>query len=176
MTAALVWTRARPLGACFAAVLGGAVFARYGLGAAGLIAALTAAVLVVLSLIDADSHRLPNIILLPSAALVLAAQLATEPEHWQAWVGASLGAFACFLVFALIFPAGFGMGDVKLTLLLGAALGAAVLPALLLGTLAGGVAAVIVLLREGGGARHKAIPYGPFLAFGAIAVMLLQAP
>ncbi len=41
---------------------------------------------------------------------------------------------------------------------------------------AGGVAAVIVLLREGGGARRKAIPYGPFLAFGAIAVMLLQAP
>jgi prepilin signal peptidase PulO-like enzyme (type II secretory pathway) len=51
-----------------------------------------------------------------------------------------------------------------------------VLPALLLGTLAGGVAAVIVLMREGGGARRKAIPYGPFLAFGAIAVMLLQAP
>ena len=76
----------------------------------------------------------------------------------------------------MIVPAGFGMGDVKLMLLLGAALGAAVLPALLLGTLAGGVAAVIVLLREGGGARRKAIPYGPFLAFGAIAVMLLQAP
>lgn len=176
MTAALVWTRARPLGAGFAAVLAGAVLVRYGPGAAGLIAAITTAVLVVLSLIDFESHRLPNLIVLPSAALVLAAQLATQPEHWQAWIGASLGAFACFLVVALIVPAGLGMGDVKLMLLLGAALGAAVLPALLLGTLAGGVAAVIVLLREGGRARRKAIPYGPFLAFGAIAVMLLQAP
>ena len=176
MTAALSWTRARPLGACFAAVLAGAVLARYGLSAAGLIAAITTAVLVVLSLIDAESHRLPNRIVLPSAALVLVARLATEPENWQAWLGASLGAFACFLVLALIVPAGFGMGDVKLMLLLGAALGAAVLPALLLGVLAGGVAGVVVLVREGRGARRKAIPYGPYLAFGAIAVMLLYAP
>ena len=176
MTAALSWTRARPLGAGFAALLGGAVLARYGLGAAGLIAAITTGVLVVLSLIDAESHRLPNRIVLPSAALVLAARLATEPEHWQAWLGASLGAFACFLVLALIVPAGLGMGDVKLMLLLGAALGAAVVPALLLGVLAGGIAGVVVLVREGRSARRKAIPYGPFLAFGAIAVMLLQAP
>jgi leader peptidase (prepilin peptidase) / N-methyltransferase len=176
VTAALTWTRARPLGACFAAVLAGAVLARYGLGAAGLIAAITTAVLVVLSLIDAESHRLPNRIVLPSTALVLAARLATEPEHWQAWLGASLGVFACFLVVALIVPTGLGMGDVKLMLLLGAALGAAVLPALLLGVLAGAVAGVVVLVREGRGARRKAIPYGPFLAFGAIAMLLLLAP
>jgi leader peptidase (prepilin peptidase) / N-methyltransferase len=176
VTAALSWTRGRPLGAGFAAVLGVAVLARYGLGAAGLIAAITTGVLVVLSLIDAESHRLPNRMVLPSAALVLAARLATEPEQWQAWLGASLGAFACFLVVALIVPAGLGMGDVKLMLLLGAALGAAVLPALLLGVLAGGIAGVVVLVREGRSARRKAIPYGPFLAFGAIAVMLLQAP
>jgi leader peptidase (prepilin peptidase) / N-methyltransferase len=176
VTAALSWTRARPLGAGFAALLAGAVLARYGLGAAGLIATFSTAVLVVLSLIDAESHRLPNRIVLPSAALVLAARLATEPEHWQAWLGASLGAFACFLLFALVAPAGLGMGDVKLMLLLGAALGAAVLPALLLGVLAGGIAGVVVLVRDGRGARRKAIPYGPFLAFGAIAAMLLQAP
>jgi leader peptidase (prepilin peptidase) / N-methyltransferase len=176
VTAALTWTRARPLGACFAALLAGAVLARYGPNAAGLIAAVTTAVLVVLSLIDAASHRLPNHIVLPSAAVVLGARLLTEPGHWQAWFGASLGTFACFLVFALIVPAGLGMGDVKLMLLLGAALGAAVVPALLLGVLAGGIAGVVMLVREGRDARHKPIPYGPFLAFGAIAVMLLHAP
>jgi prepilin signal peptidase PulO-like enzyme (type II secretory pathway) len=42
--------------------------------------------------------------------------------------------------------------------------------------LAGGVAGVVVLVREGRSARRKAISYGPFLAFGAIAVMLLHAP
>jgi leader peptidase (prepilin peptidase)/N-methyltransferase len=176
VTSAVTWTRSRPLGACFAALLAGAVLARYGLGAAGLIAAATTAVLVVLSLIDAESHRLPNHIVLPSAAFVLAARLVTEPGHWQAWLGASICAFACFLVLALIVPAGIGMGDVKLMLLLGAALGGAVLPALLLGVLAGGIAGVVVLVREGRGARGNAIAYGPFLAFGAIAVMLLHAP
>jgi leader peptidase (prepilin peptidase) / N-methyltransferase len=176
VTAALAWTRARPFGAFFAAALGAAVLARYGLGAPGLIGAFTAAVLIVLSVIDFNSYRLPNRIVLPSAALVLAARLASTPEHWKAWIGASLGAFACFLVLALIYPAGLGMGDVKLALLLGAALGGAVLPALLVGTLAAGVAGVVVLARQGLGARRRALPFGPFLAFGAITILLLMTP
>jgi leader peptidase (prepilin peptidase) / N-methyltransferase len=176
LTAALAWAHVRPLRAFFAAALAAAVLTRYGLSTAGLIAAFTTAVLVVLSVIDFDSHRLPNRIVLPSAALVLAARLASAPEHWKAWIGASLGAFACFLVLALIYPAGLGMGDVKLALLLGAALGGAVLPALLVGTLAAGVAGLVVLARNGLGARRRALPFGPFLAFGAITVLLLMTP
>jgi prepilin signal peptidase PulO-like enzyme (type II secretory pathway) len=65
---------------------------------------------------------------------------------------------------------------VKLALLLGAALGSAILPALLLGTLAGAVAAVWLLVRHGARARRMTMPFGPFLAFGAIATMLLLAP
>ena len=68
------------------------------------------------------------------------------------------------------------MGDVKLALLLGAALGGAVVPALLLGTLAGSAAAVVLLARHGREARRRAIPFGPFLAFGTIATLLLLAP
>jgi leader peptidase (prepilin peptidase)/N-methyltransferase len=176
VTAVLAWTRTRPFGAFFAVALATAVLIRYGLGPEGLIAAFTTAVLVVLSVIDFDSHRLPNRIVLPSATLVLVARLASAPEHWKAWIGASLGAFACFLVLALICPAGLGMGDVKLALLLGAALGGAVLPALLVGTLAAGVAGLVVLAREGLGARRRALPFGPFLGFGAITILLLQAP
>jgi leader peptidase (prepilin peptidase)/N-methyltransferase len=176
VTEALGWTRARPLGAFFAATLSAAVLARYGLGAPGLIAAFTTAVLIVLSVIDFESHRLPNRIVLPSAAIVLAARLASAPEHWKAWIGVSLGAFACFLVLALVYPAGLGMGDVKLALLLGAALGGAVLPALLVGTLAAGVAGLVVLARQGLGARRRALPLGPFLAFGAITILLLMTP
>jgi leader peptidase (prepilin peptidase) / N-methyltransferase len=176
VTAALDWTRARPFGAFFAAALATALLIRYGLGPEGLIAAFTAAVLVVLSVIDFDSHRLPNRIVLPSAALVLVARLATAPEQWKTWIGASLSAFACFLVLALVYPAGLGMGDVKLALLLGAALGGTVLSALLVGTLAAGVAGLVVLAREGLGARRRALPFGPFLGFGAITILLLQAP
>jgi leader peptidase (prepilin peptidase) / N-methyltransferase len=176
MTAALAWTRARPIGSLLATGLGAAALARYGFTAEGLIAAFTCGVLVVLSVIDIASHRLPNKIVLPSAAIVLVARLATEPEHWQAWLGAGLGAFAFFLVFALIYPAGLGMGDVKLALLLGFALGGAVLPALMVGTLAGAAAGIVLLARNGTQARRRAIPYGPFLAFGAIAILLLSAP
>jgi leader peptidase (prepilin peptidase)/N-methyltransferase len=176
VTAAIAWTRTRPFGAFFAAALAMAVLIRYGLSAAGLIAAFAAAVLVVVSVIDFESHKLPNNIVLPSAALVLVARLASTPEHWKAWIGASLGAFACFLVLALVYPAGLGMGDVKLALLLGAALGGTVLPALLVGTFAAGVAGLFVLAREGLGARRQAMPFGPFLGFGAITILLLLAP
>jgi leader peptidase (prepilin peptidase)/N-methyltransferase len=79
-------------------------------------------------------------------------------------------------VLALVYPAGLGMGDVKLALLLGAALGGAVLPALLVGTLAAGAAGLVVLARQGLGARRRALPFGPFLAFGAITILLLMTP
>jgi leader peptidase (prepilin peptidase) / N-methyltransferase len=176
LTAALAWAHVRPLRAFFAAALAAAVLTRYGLSTAGLIAAFTTVVLVVLSVIDFDSHRLPNLIVLPSASLVLVARLASAPEHWKAWIGAGFGAFACLLVLALVYPAGLGMGDVKLALLLGAALGGAVLPALFVGTLAAGVAGLVVLARNGLGARRRALPFGPFLAFGAITILLLMTP
>ena len=175
MTAA-AWTRAHPLGSLFAATLAAIVLLRYGLTAAAPIAALASAVLVVLSLIDIESRRLPNRIVLPAAALVLTARLATAPEHWAIWIGAALGAAGFLLAFALAFPAGLGMGDVKLALLLGAMLGTAVVPATVLGTLAGAAAAAVLLVRDGRRALGRTMPFGPFLAFGAIATALLLAP
>jgi prepilin signal peptidase PulO-like enzyme (type II secretory pathway) len=176
VSAALTWTRSRPLGVFLAVGLAAAALARFGLGAAGLIAAFTCAVLVVLSIIDFESRRLPDRIVLPSAALVLAARLVTAPEHWGAWLGASLGAAACFLVLALVSSGGLGMGDVKLMLLLGAALGGAITSALVIGTLAGAAAALVLIARDGRRALRRRIAYGPFLAFGAIAVLLLLSP
>jgi leader peptidase (prepilin peptidase) / N-methyltransferase len=173
---AVAWSRARPLGSLFATGIAVVVLARYGFTPAGVVAAFASVVLVVLSQTDLESHRLPNRIVLPAAAVILAARLVTAPAHWAAWLGAALGVAGFLLVFALAWPAGLGMGDVKLGLLLGAALGAAVMPALLLGTLAGAAAAIVVLVRDGLGARGRALPYGPFLAFGAIATFLLLAP
>jgi leader peptidase (prepilin peptidase) / N-methyltransferase len=68
------------------------------------------------------------------------------------------------------------MGDVKLALLLGAALGSAVLPALCLGTIAAALAAAVLLIRDGREARGRAIAFGPYLAFGAIATILTLTP
>lgn len=176
MTASVSWARARPVGVAFAVALATCVLVRYGPTVAGVIAAFTCAVLVVLSLIDHETHRLPNRIVLPSAALVLVARVASDPEHWVSWVGYGAGAFACLLVLGLAYPAGLGMGDVKLALLLGAALGAAVLPALFLGTVAAGIAGAVLLVRDGSEARRRAIAFGPFLAFGAVATILTLTP
>lgn len=170
------WARAHPLGSLAAAALAMTVLVRYGFSSAGQIVAVASAVLVVLSLIDIESRRLPNRIVLPAAALVLAARLLTAPEHSAAWIGAALGAAGFLLAFALAFPGGLGMGDVKLALLLGAMLGSAIVPAAVLGTLAGAAAAVLLLVRDGRSALGRTIAFGPFLAFGAIATVLVLAP
>ena len=106
-------------------------------------------------------------------------------SSWMPWAAPHLARFALFFAimivlslidlrvwFALAYPVGLGMGDVKLALLLGAALGYAVVGALLLGTLAAGLVAAVMLFKEGSSARKRAIPLGPFLAGGAIVVLL----
>jgi leader peptidase (prepilin peptidase)/N-methyltransferase len=72
----------------------------------------------------------------------------------------------------LVYPSGLGLGDVKLAVLLGAALGMDVMGALLIGLLGGAVVAGVILFRGGSSARKTAIPFGPFLAFGALFSLL----
>src|SRR6266536_666320 len=138
-----------------------------------LVFAFFAAVLVVLSVIDLKTRRLPNRIVLPAAALVLCAQIAISPGRWLEWTLAAAGAFTFLLVAALVNPAGLGMGDVKLALLLGAALGWAVAPALFIGLAAAALAGVVLVARGGWAARKTAVPLGPFLALGGIAAFFL---
>jgi leader peptidase (prepilin peptidase)/N-methyltransferase len=127
-----------------------------------------AAVLVVLSVIDARTRRLPNVIVLPAFVIVLAGQIALSPDRALEWILASLTAFGFLLVAHLAYPAGLGMGDVKLALLLGAALGWAVLGALMIGLLAAAIVGLVIMVRDGWGARKTALPLGPFLALGGV--------
>jgi leader peptidase (prepilin peptidase) / N-methyltransferase len=145
---------------------------RYGFHAETVVVVFVICVLVVISRHDLERHIIPNRIVLPAWLAVLAAHLALHPSHWVEWIVASFGAAAFFLVFALAKPGSLGMGDVKLALLIGAALGWSVVAALFLGTLASGIVAGFLLFREGSSARKKAIPLGPFLAGGAIVVLL----
>jgi leader peptidase (prepilin peptidase)/N-methyltransferase len=128
---------------------------------------------VALSFIDVRTRRLPNRIVLPAAAAVLAAHVAIAPDRALEWVVAALGAFGLLLVAALAYPGGLGMGDVKLALLLGAALGWAVGAALVIGFAAAGLVGVLMIARSGWSARRAALPLGPFLALGALAALLL---
>lgn len=148
-----------------------ACFLRFGPTADAFVAALFCSALVVLSAIDAERRILPDAIVLPSAALVLAAQLALHPDRWLEWILAPVGAAAFLFAALLAYPKGMGMGDVKLCLLLGAMLGKLVVVGLVLGMLAALVPAVVLLGRHGGAARKMAIPFGPFLAFGAVVAL-----
>jgi leader peptidase (prepilin peptidase)/N-methyltransferase len=67
------------------------------------------------------------------------------------------------------------MGDVKLAGVMGLYLGASVAPALLVAFLAGTLAGLGVIAREGRGARKKGVPFAPFLALGGL-VGLLAGP
>ena len=68
-------------------------------------------------------------------------------------------------------PAGMGMGDVKLALLLGVALGRTVPVAMMIGMVAALVPSVVLLARHGSAARKMRIPFGPFLALGGVVAL-----
>jgi leader peptidase (prepilin peptidase)/N-methyltransferase len=163
---------ARNLSIGLAAFLSLLAAIRYGIHAETAVQIAFICVLVAISRVDLERRIIPNRIVVPAWIAVLLAHIAIHPHHWLEWIVASFGAGLFFLVVALVYPGGLGMGDVKLALLIGAALGWAVIPALLLGTLAAGVTAGIMLFKEGTSARKRAIPLGPFLAGGAIVVVL----
>src|SRR5215210_5974085 len=80
--------------------LAAACFIRFGLNGRAVVGATFVVVLVVLSAIDLDCRLIPNVILLPTLAVSLAAQIALYPDHTREWVFASLGA-ALFLFLPL---------------------------------------------------------------------------
>jgi leader peptidase (prepilin peptidase)/N-methyltransferase len=156
-----------------AIVLVAGCFARFGASGHALVGAILAAALVLLTAIDLDRRLLPDAIVLPTLAVVLILQIAFYPDHALEWVLAALAAALFFFVPLLVYPAGMGMGDVKLAALLGAALGKSVAAAILAGLFAAAVVALFVLAREGLGARKKTIAFGPFLALGGLLVLFV---
>jgi leader peptidase (prepilin peptidase) / N-methyltransferase len=127
-----------------------------------------AAMLIAVAGIDLDHRIIPNKILLPAAIWGMVATTLFRPDNIDDALIAGGIAFSALLLTALIYPAGMGMGDVKLAGVMGIYLGSAVAPAMLVGFLAGSVVGLLVIAREGKDARKKGIPFGPFLAFGGL--------
>jgi leader peptidase (prepilin peptidase)/N-methyltransferase len=153
------------------ALLVAGCFLTLGLSSEAFVAAFFVAVLVALSAIDAEHRILPDKIVLPATVVVLAAQIALMPDRTPEWVLGALGASLFLFVALLAYPKGMGMGDVKLCLLLGAMLGKTVVVALMVGMMAALVPAVFLLARHGAAARKMGIPFGPFLALGAVVAL-----
>jgi leader peptidase (prepilin peptidase)/N-methyltransferase len=151
-----------------AVLVAGCVLA-FGLSAEAAVAAFFCAVLVAVSVIDLEHRIIPNRIVLPAAAVVLVANTARELS--PQWAIAGLGASGFLFAAALVYPAGMGMGDVKLALLMGVALGKTVPVALLAGMLAAMVPGIVLFARHGAKARKMGIPFGPFLALGSVVAL-----
>jgi leader peptidase (prepilin peptidase) / N-methyltransferase len=148
------------------AVLVAACFLAFGLSGEAFVSSFFCVVLVAVTATDITHRIVPNRIVLPAAAIVLAAQTALEPS--PEWALGALGASGFLLLAALAYPAGMGMGDVKLALLLGAMLGRLVGVGLMLGMLAALLPSIVLLARHGSAARKMGIPFAPFLALGAL--------
>jgi leader peptidase (prepilin peptidase)/N-methyltransferase len=149
-------------------------FVRFGLSGEAFVASFFCAVLVVLSAIDLRHRIVPNRLVVPAALVVLVAQTALDPS--LEWMLGALGAAGFLFVAALAYPAGMGMGDVKLALLLGAMLGRVVSVGLMLGMFAALIPSVYLLARHGSAARKMGIPFAPFLAIGAIVALFVGHP
>ena len=131
---------------------------------------------VALLLIDLDTRRLPNTIVLPSYPVltVLLTTSAAVSDDWGALTRAGIGAVALFTFYFLVvlaYPAGMGWGDVKLSGLVGAVLGYLSWSTLVVGAFAGfvlGAVTGVAVMAARRGDRKTALPFGPFMITGAL--------
>ena len=125
--------------------------------------------LVPITLIDLDFHIIPNVLSGLGAIVGFALLVAFQSDEIVEHVIAMLGAGGFFLVAAIVYPAGMGMGDVKLAGVMGIYLGREVVPAIFTALIAGTVVGAVVIARLGAKeGRKKGIPFGPWLALGSV--------
>ena len=139
------------------------------------------AVCIALAFIDLDTKRLPNALTLPSYPVMAGLLLlpAVAYSDWSSYGRAMLGGlalFAFYFVLALVYPAGMGMGDVKLSGVLGMGMawlgwGQWLVGSFLAFVLGAVVGVSLMVLRRAG--RRSAIPFGPFMVAGALLGIVL---
>ncbi|MFD7102924.1 prepilin peptidase [Streptomyces celluloflavus] len=143
---------------------------------------LMAPVAVLLAAVDRRVHRLPDVLTLPLAltAAGVLGLVGLLTGAGGSWLGALLGGVAlgaCYLLLFVANPAGLGLGDVKLAIGLGVALGwygwRTVVTGGAAGVLAGAAYGAGLMLAGRG--RGTTMPLGPFMIFGAFCGLLLGA-
>lgn len=139
-----------------------------------------ACALVVLFAIDLEHHLLPDVITLPGIVLGLVSSAVLPPGLKDALIGVVVGGGVLWLVGEAYYRysghEGMGGGDVKMLAMIGAFLGwKLVLLTLVLSSLAGSVVGLLVIMAKRGGMKY-ALPYGTFLALGALVASLAGDP
>jgi leader peptidase (prepilin peptidase) / N-methyltransferase len=128
--------------------------------------------LVPITLIDLDHRIIPNRLVLIGAVAAPAVVALTQPDALLEHAVAAVAAGGFFLVAVLAYPRGMGEGDVKLAFVLGLFLGRDVGPAVFVALIAGTLVGAAVIARKGvAEGRKTAVPFGPFLALGAVVAL-----
>jgi leader peptidase (prepilin peptidase)/N-methyltransferase len=130
--------------------------------------AIVGGALAACALYDLAQRRIPNQIVVPAAAACAFLTLAAGPPL----ILAGLATVLLLLVVSLCWPAALGMGDVKLALLLVLGLDGSALHALALGLAFAALAGLLRVIRGGKIAWRASLPLAPFLATGALIVVI----
>ena len=133
---------------------------------------LFACALIVLFAIDLEHQLLPNLITLPGVVAGLVFSLAFPPGVLDAVIGALVGGGVLWLIGEAYYrysgQEGLGGGDVKMLAMVGAFLGwKLVLVTLIISSLAGSILGMLLIASRRGNMK-QALPYGTFLAVGAL--------
>jgi leader peptidase (prepilin peptidase) / N-methyltransferase len=160
--------------AAVAVVLAGVVAAVQSSVAASVLRALMMLAVVPCAAIDIERRIIPNRITGPGSVVALAVGLALDSGGELTRVLSALAAGGFLLIAALIRPAGMGMGDVKLIGMIGLFLGRSVAVALFAALIASVLTGAALATRRGVyAARKTALPFGPYLALGALVAALV---
>jgi leader peptidase (prepilin peptidase)/N-methyltransferase len=156
----------------------------YGLSLELAFAVVYASIFIVIFAIDLEQELILNIVVFPAMILAFAFSFfwGGFEEFWpkigpgfvlSALLGGAVGFVLMLLPYLITRGRGMGYGDVKLAALIGLMSGfPLVLVALLVGIIAGGLVAVFLLVSRAVKSRKAAIPYGPFLAVGAMVALI----
>lgn len=149
------------------------LFLRFGASLSFIYYFLFVAGLIVITVIDLYHQIIPDVISLPGIVIgVLGSLLIPQIAFWTSLIGMVSGGGSLFLVATvyqwLFKREGMGGGDVKLLAMIGAFLGwKAVILTILLSSFIGSIIGITVMLIKGKDFKY-AIPFGPFLALGAV--------
>jgi len=141
---------------------------------------LFACAMIVLFVIDLQHRILPNVITVPGVVVGLAASLWLPPGWLSSSLGLLLGGGSLFLIGEVYYRTrgveGMGMGDVKMLAMIGAFLGWPLMVlTLILASFSGAVFGVAMIASGRGGAQ-AALPFGTFLAVGALVAAVTGQP
>ena len=128
--------------------------------------------LVAITITDLERKIIPNKVLIVAAVLGVAIAAVSDPGSLPERAAAAVAAGGLLFLAAMAYPRGMGLGDVKLAAVMGLFLGRNVGAALLVALLAGSLVGLGIMAREGAAARKRGIPFGPFLAFGGVVGLL----